>query len=110
MGVDTEGARFLNAQCAWGIPVQEGAAAADTVMFCLSKALGAPVGSMLAGPAELIAKARLYRKRLGGGMRQAGILPAAGLVALAASPAKLPTDRANARFLPQSLPRSPRVQ
>ena len=57
-------------------------------MFCLSKALGAPVGSMLAGPRRLIDKGRLYRKRLGGGMRQAGVLAAAGLIALEQSPAQ----------------------
>ena len=88
--VHMDGARIFNASAALGIPVHEIAAHADTVMFCLSKALGAPAGSMLAGPADLIAKGRLYRKRLGGGMRQAGILAAAGLVALEESPAKLP--------------------
>ncbi len=76
--IHMDGARIFNASAAMGIPVHEIAAPADTVMFCLSKALGAPAGSMLAGPADLIAKGRLYRKRLGGGMRQAGILAAAG--------------------------------
>jgi threonine aldolase len=80
--VHMDGARIFNASAALGIPVHEIASNADTVMFCLSKALGAPAGSMLAGPADLIAKGRLYRKRLGGGMRQSGILAAAGLVAL----------------------------
>src|SRR5438067_2087787 len=90
-----------------GIPVQEIAASADTVMFCLSKGLGAPVGSILAGPAELMETARLYRKRLGGGMRQAGVLAAAALVALEESPPKLAIDHANARFLAEGIARIP---
>lgn len=108
--VHMDGARIFNAAAALGIPVHEIASHADTVMFCLSKALGAPVGSMLAGPADLIAKGRLYRKRLGGGMRQAGILAAAGLVALEDSPSKLAVDHANARFLAQGLARIPGIQ
>jgi threonine aldolase len=72
-------------------------------MFCLSKGLGAPAGSMLVGRAPDIAQARLYRKRLGGGMRQAGILAAAGLIALEEMPARLPEDHANARFLAHEL-------
>ena len=103
--VHMDGARIFNASAALGIPVHEIASRVDTVMFCLSKALGAPAGSMLAGPADLIAKGRLYRKRLGGGMRQAGILAAAGLVALEESPAQLPVDHANARFLAESFAR-----
>ena len=78
-------------------------------MFCLSKALGAPAGSILAGPADLIAKGRLYRKRLGGGMRQVGVLAAAGLVALEDSPSKLAADHANARFLAEGLARIPGI-
>ena len=108
--VHMDGARIFNASTALGLPVHEIAAHADTVMFCLSKALGAPAGSMLAGPADLIAKGRLYRKRLGGGMRQAGILAAAGLVALEESPAKLSVDHANARFLAEGLARIPGIQ
>ena len=108
--VHMDGARIFNASAALGLPVHEIAARADTVMFCLSKALGAPAGSVLAGPADLIAKARLYRKRLGGGMRQVGILAAAGLVALEETPAKLPTDHANAQFLAQGLAKIPGVQ
>jgi threonine aldolase len=108
--VHMDGARIFNASAALGIPVHEIASAADTVMFCLSKALGAPAGSMLAGPADLIAKGRLYRKRLGGGMRQAGILAAAGLIALEDSPAGLPMDHANARFLAEGLARIPGIQ
>ena len=108
--VHMDGARIFNASAALGIPVHEIASHVDTVMFCLSKALGAPAGSMLAGPADLMAKARLYRKRLGGGMRQAGILAAAGLVALQESPAGLSADHANARFLAEGLARIPGVQ
>jgi threonine aldolase len=108
--VHMDGARIFNASAALGLPVHEIASRADTVMFCLSKALGAPAGSMLAGPADLIAKGRLYRKRLGGGMRQAGILAAAGLIALEESPAKLPADHANARFLAEGLARIPGIQ
>ncbi|HXJ42144.1 MAG TPA: beta-eliminating lyase-related protein, partial [Bryobacteraceae bacterium] len=84
--VHMDGARVFNAAAAAGRPVSEIVAKVDTVMFCLSKALGAPVGSMLAGPRHLIDKGRLYRKRLGGGMRQAGVLAAAGLIALEAGP------------------------
>ena len=108
--IHMDGARLFNASAAMGIPVHEITAPADTVMFCLSKALGAPAGSILAGPADLIAQGRLYRKRLGGGMRQAGILAAAGLVALDESPSKLAADHANARFLAEGLARIPGIQ
>jgi len=108
--VHMDGARIFNASAALGIPVHKIAAPADTVMFCLSKALGAPAGSILAGPADWIAKGRLYRKRLGGGMRQAGILAAAGLVALEESPAKLQVDHQNSRFLAEGLARIPGIQ
>ena len=93
-----------------GMPVREIVAPADTVMFCLSKGLGAPAGSMLAGPADLIAKGRLYRKRLGGGMRQVGVLAAACLIALEESPKKLSDDHCNARFLAEGLARIPGIQ
>jgi threonine aldolase len=72
-------------------------------MFCLSKALGAPAGSILAGPRKLIDKGRLLRKRLGGGMRQSGILAAAALIAIDESPKGLATDHANARYLAERL-------
>ncbi len=75
----------------------------DSVMFCLSKGLGAPVGSMLLGSRELIAGARIGRKLLGGGMRQAGILAAAGLVALDESPKRLHVDHENAKYLAKKL-------
>ena len=80
--VHLDGARVFNASVALGIPVDRLTAKADTVMFCLSKGLGAPVGSMLVGKADVIDQGRIYRKALGGGMRQAGILAAAGLIAL----------------------------
>jgi threonine aldolase len=107
--VHMDGARVFNASASSGVPVRDIVAKVDTVMFCLSKALGAPVGSMLAGPAETIALGRLYRKRLGGGMRQAGVLAAAGLVALEQTPAKLPDDHRNARFLAEGLASIPRI-
>ena len=100
--VHMDGARVFNAAAA-GRPVSEIVAKVDTVMFCLSKALGAPVGSMLAGPRTLIDKGRLYRKRLGGGMRQAGVLAAAGLIALEDSPKLLPADHANAAYMASRL-------
>jgi threonine aldolase len=108
--VHMDGARVFNAAAALGVPVSEIVAPVDTVMFCLSKALGAPVGSLLAGPANLVAKGRLYRKRLGGGMRQAGVLAAAGLVALEDTPRRLPEDHANARFLAEGLAQIPGIQ
>jgi len=103
--VHMDGARIFNAAAALGMPVGEIAAPADTVMFCLSKGLGAPAGSILAGPAALMAKGRLYRKRLGGGMRQVGVLAAACLVALDESPRRLFDDHRNARFLAEGLAR-----
>jgi threonine aldolase len=108
--VHMDGARVFNAAEAVGATVREIVAPVDTVMFCLSKALGAPVGSMLAGPAERIAKARLLRKRLGGGMRQAGVLAAAGLVALEETPKKLAEDHGNAKFLAEGLARIPGIK
>jgi threonine aldolase len=108
--VHMDGARIFNAAEATGLPVREICAPADTVMFCLSKALGAPAGSILAGPANLIAKGRLYRRRLGGGMRQVGVLAAACLIALEDSPKKLAADHANAKFLAEGLARIPGIQ
>ena len=105
-----DGARIFNASTALGIPAREIAAPADTVMFCLSKGLGAPAGSILAGPAERIAKGRLYRKRLGGGMRQAGVLAAAGLIALEQMPQRLHEDHWNARCLAEGLAAIPGIQ
>ena len=101
--VHMDGARIFNAAAYLGVSVIEATGDADTVMFCLSKGLGAPAGSMVVGRAADIAQARLYRKRLGGGMRQAGILAAAGLIALEEMPARLPEDHANAGFLAREL-------
>jgi len=107
--VHMDGARIFNAAAALGMPVREIAAPADTLMFCLSKGLGAPAGSILAGPADLIAKGRLYRKRLGGGMRQAGVLAAAGLIALEKMPRRLHEDHTNAKFLARGFSQIPGI-
>jgi threonine aldolase len=98
-----DGARIFNAATALKTDVKTLTSGFDSVMFCLSKGLGAPVGSMLVASAELIARARLFRKALGGGMRQAGILAAAGLIALEKMPARLHEDHANARLLAEAL-------
>ncbi len=98
-----DGARIFNAAVALGVDVKVLTRGFDTVMFCLSKGLGAPVGSMLVGSAELMARARIYRKALGGGMRQAGVLAAAGLIALEDGPARLAEDHVNARLLAEAL-------
>ncbi len=101
--VHLDGARIFNASTALGVDVKRLTRGFDTVMFCLSKGLGAPVGSMLTGSAELMERARIYRKALGGGMRQAGVLAAAGLIALEQMPARLHEDHANARLLAETL-------
>jgi threonine aldolase len=108
--VHLDGARIFNAACHLNRPVRDLAAPADSVMFCLSKGLGAPVGSMLVGTAEAMDRARGYRKRLGGGMRQAGVLAAAGLIALQEMPHRLGEDHANARFLAAELANLPGIQ
>jgi threonine aldolase len=105
--VHIDGARIFNASIASGHSVARIAQNADTVMFCLSKGLGAPVGSMLAGTASAIARGRHFRKRLGGGMRQAGILAAAGLIAMEEMPARLDEDHANARWIAERLAKIP---
>ncbi len=107
--VHMDGARLFNAVAASGVAAARIVEKADTVMFCLSKGLGAPAGSMLAGSAEAIARGRLYRKRLGGGMRQAGVLAAAGLIALEEMPKRLDDDHANAKFLAEGLAAIPSV-
>src|SRR3954469_454519 len=94
-----DGARVFNAATALGKPVAEITKKFDSVMFCLSKGLGAPVGSLLVGTKKFIEQARVYRKALGGGMRQAGVLAAAGLIALEEGPKRLHEDHANAKFL-----------
>ena len=108
--VHLDGARIFNAAVATGRAVSELCRQADTVMFCLSKGLGAPAGSMLAGPKELIDEGRLHRKRLGGGMRQVGVLAAAGLIALEEMPKRLGEDHANAKLLAQGLAATPGIQ
>ena len=101
--VHLDGARVFNAATALGIGVAELTRGFDTVMFCLSKGLGAPVGSMLVGSREAIDRARIFRKALGGGMRQAGVLAAAGLIALKEMPARLGEDHANARLIAEAI-------
>jgi threonine aldolase len=103
MGVHLDGARIFNAATALGMDVKTLTRGFDTVMFCLSKGLCAPVGSMLVGSEEHMAQARIYRKALGGGMRQAGVLAAAGLIALEHMPKRLHEDHANARLLAEAL-------
>src|SRR5689334_13700778 len=107
--VHLDGARVFNAAVALGKPVAEITRKFDSVMFCLSKGLGAPVGSMLVGSRKFIEQARRYRKSLGGGMRQAGVLAAAGLIALEEGPKRLHEDHANARFLADELAKSPAI-
>lgn len=101
--VHMDGARLFNAAVALGVDAAHLAACADSVMFCLSKGLGAPFGSVLCGTREFIAKARQTRKLLGGGMRQAGIMAAAGLVALRTGIGRLAEDHENARHLGAAL-------
>ena len=101
--VHMDGARVFHAAAALDVPLRSIADTADSLTFCLSKGLGAPVGSLLTGSLTFIAEARRMRKALGGGMRQAGVLAAAGLVALEQSPANIPAVHADARFLADSL-------
>lgn len=97
--IHMDGARLFNAEVATGVPAASWAAAATTVMCCLSKGLCAPVGSLLAGPDDVITEGRLARKRLGGGMRQAGVLAAPGLVALGEMVERLAEDHVRAARL-----------
>ncbi|HET9178199.1 MAG TPA: GntG family PLP-dependent aldolase [Terriglobia bacterium] len=108
--VHLDGARIFNASVALGRSVVELTRKFDSIMFCLSKGLGAPVGSMVLGCKDFIEEARLVRKMLGGGMRQAGILAAAGLVALEESPTRLHIDHENAKFLAEGLAEIPGVE
>lgn len=105
-----DGARLFNAAAALDVPARELAEPADSVTFCLSKGLCAPVGSVLVGSREFIDRARRTRKSLGGGMRQAGILAAAGRVALREMTGRLSEDHANARRLAQGLATIPHVR
>jgi threonine aldolase len=101
-----DGARLWNAHVASGVELSSYASMFDTVMVALSKGLGAPVGSLLASTADRIAEARVWRKRLGGGMRQAGILAAAGLYALDHNIARLADDHARARRIAEAIARA----
>jgi threonine aldolase len=103
LAVHCDGARLFNSAVAQGVEAAALAAPVDTVMFCLSKGLSAPVGSMLAGSGDLIAAARFERARLGGGMRQAGVIAAAGIVALTEMVDRLADDHARARRLAEAL-------
>ncbi|MGH9823945.1 MAG: low-specificity L-threonine aldolase [Blastocatellia bacterium] len=101
--VHLDGARIFNAAMALGCEASDIAASCDSVMFCLSKGLGAPVGSMIAGSRDFIERAVPLRRMLGGAMRQVGVLAAAGIVALEKMRGRLGEDHANARFLAQSI-------
>jgi len=107
--VHLDGARIFNAATYLGLSVAEITRGFDSVMFCLSKGLGAPVGSMLVGSRDFIAAARAARKALGGGMRQAGILAAAGLIALEQGPSRLHEDHATAGHLAEGLAQIPGI-
>ncbi|MFN2501180.1 MAG: low specificity L-threonine aldolase [Pyrinomonadaceae bacterium] len=107
--VHMDGARIFNAAIATGSTVAELCRKCDSVMFTLSKGLGAPAGSILLGSREFIDKARIWRKRLGGGMRQVGILAAAGQIAIDEGPQRLNQDHENARVLAERLARMPNI-
>jgi threonine aldolase len=100
--IHMDGARIWNAHVATGVPLAEYGAVADVMAVCLSKGLGAPVGSLMVGSADAIAEARIWRKRMGGGMRQVGILAAAGLHALDHHLDRLAEDHAHARLLAEA--------
>jgi len=108
--IHLDGARVFNAAAALGKPVADVTRKYDSVMFCLSKGLGAPVGSMLVGSKKFIEMAHIYRKSMGGGMRQAGILAAAGLIAIEEGPKRLHEDHANAKFLAEGLAKTPGIK
>jgi threonine aldolase len=108
--VHLDGARVFNAAVALGVSVSEIARDVDSVMFCLSKGLGAPIGSMVVGSHAFIEKSRVYRKMFGGGMRQVGVLAAAGRIALEESPKRLGIDHQNAQRLAQAISQIPSLQ
>jgi threonine aldolase len=108
--VHLDGARIFNAALALGAPVEALAACADSVMFCVSKGLCAPVGSLVCGSAEFVDRARYNRKILGGAMRQAGVLAACGIVALEKMTRRLHIDHENARYLGGRLAEIPGIQ
>ncbi|MBI3979627.1 MAG: hypothetical protein HY331_15715 [Chloroflexi bacterium] len=105
--IHLDGARIFNAAVKLGVPAKDLAAGADSVAFCISKGLGAPVGSVLCGSADIISRAREMRKHIGGSMRQAGIIAAAGIVALDTMIDRLAEDHANARWLAEQLAQIP---
>ena len=105
--VHLDGARIFNAATVLGDHVAVMTRKVDSVMFCLSKGLGAPVGSMIAGTKAFMEKARIYRKMLGGGMRQTGVIAAAGLIVLEKSPARLHIDHENAKRLAEGIAEIP---
>jgi threonine aldolase len=107
--VHLDGARIWNAHLATGTPFGDYGAVADVFTVGLSKGLGAPVGSLVLGPAEMVAAARVWRKRLGGGWRQAGVLAAAGLYALDHHVERLADDHAHARLLAAACGVDPRA-
>src|SRR6266436_3635365 len=108
--VHLDGARVFNAAVALGVSVSEIARDVDSVMFCLSKGLGAPVGSLVVGAHAFIEKSRIYRKMFGGGMRQAGVLAAAGKIALEESPKRLVVDHQNAQRLAEGIAQIPSLR
>lgn len=110
VAVHLDGARIFNAATALGVPVAELAAHADTVQVCLSKGLCAPIGSMLAGDGTSIGRARRIRKMLGGGMRQAGVIAACGIIALTEMTERLAEDHETAARLARGLQRLPGVR
>jgi threonine aldolase len=102
LGVHVDGARIWNAHVATGVPLASYGACVDVLAVCLSKGLGAPVGSLVVGSADAMVEARVRRKRMGGGMRQVGVLAAAGLHALDHHVERLADDHANARLLAEA--------
>ena len=110
LGFHCDGARIFNSAVAQGVHVQELVEPCDSVMFCVSKGMGSPVGSLLAGPADFIAQARRSRKMLGGGMRQAGVLAACGIVSLTEMIDRLADDHRNARGLAEAMADMPGIE
>jgi len=108
--VHLDGARIFNASVASGVPVRQFADQVDSIQFCLSKGLSAPVGSMLAGPKERVEFGRRLRKALGGGMRQVGVLAAPGIIALTEMVARLKDDHARARALARGIAGLPGIE
>lgn len=108
--IHLDGARIFNAAVYLGVEPEEIAKYCDTVMFCVSKGLAAPIGSLLCGSHDIIKKARKYRKLLGGGMRQGGIIAAAGIIAVEKMTKRLHTDHENALYLAKELSQFPDVE